>query len=68
MAPRKMPPSATVPASTNASSASSQSIGSQRRCMSQKRAAMIRAVPRTDPLRSRRMLPAISATKAGRPV
>ena len=66
--PKINPPSASVPASTSASNVSSQSIGFQRRCASQNNAAMISDVPPTDVVTSRSMPPAISATKAGRPV
>ena len=66
--PSTSPPSASVATRINASNANSQSIGSQRRCVSQNSNAMMTDVPTTEPLMSCCMLVAISVTKTGRPV
>ena len=68
IAPRTSPPKAIVATRINPSSVSSQSIGSHRRCVSQKSRAMMAEVPRTEPRMSCCMLEAISCTKTGRPV
>ena len=68
MEPSNRPPIPTVAARIIASSARSQSIGSQRRCVIQNSSAMISAVPATERVKSRCIPAAISETKTGLPV